>query len=537
MTPILAVAPSLSGGIAEDSPPPSYALRAILKAEGFEWLLRQASDAIFILNLDGQVLEANPRAEEMLGRPSSEIHGQSWRSFVPAAELEHDENLFQQLRTEKALRADNVHLTRADGRLVCVDFSASLVEVGGEQVILAMAHDVTQRVRLEQQLRQSQKMEAIGRLAGGVAHDFNNLLTIINGYGEILLGALRPEDPMWELVAEIRQAGMRGASLTRQLLAFSRQQVVAPQVLDLNSVVADVDKMLRRLIGEDIVLTTRMDPALGSVKADPGQIEQVLLNLAVNARDAMPKGGRLTIETANMELDENCPDARPEIRPGRYVLLAVSDTGCGMDEATKAHLFEPFFTTKGLGKGTGLGLATVYGIVKQASGCIYIYSEPGRGATFKIYLPHIDEAVPSRRSSPGMSRIPGGTETILLVEDEDAVRALTRHVLQKSGYKVLEARHGGEALRLCGRHREPIHLLLTDVVMPEMGGRELADCLTSLRPEMKVLYLSGYTDDAVVRHGILTADAAFLQKPFSVETLTHKVRDVLDQGAIKPVLG
>jgi len=519
----------------EENPPPSYPLRAILKAEGFEYLMRQASDAIFILDPQGQVLEANRRAEEMLGRPSSEIHGQSWRSFVSAAELEADGNLFRKLRTEGAIRADNLHLVRTDGRPVCVDFSASLVEVGGEHVILAIAHDVTQRVRLEQQLRQSQKMEAIGRLAGGVAHDFNNLLTIINGYGEILLGALRPEDPMWELVAEIRQAGMRGASLTRQLLAFSRQQVIAPQVLDLNSVVADVDKMLRRLIGEDIVLTTRMDPALGSVKADPGQIEQVLLNLAVNARDAMPKGGRLTIETANVELDANCPDARPEVRPGRYIQLAVSDTGCGMDEATKAHLFEPFFTTKGVGKGTGLGLATVYGIVKQASGCIYIYSEPGRGATFKIYLPRIEEAVPAKHAQAGVTRSSVGTETILLVEDEDAVRALTRHVLQKSGYKVLEARHGGEALRLCGRHREPIHLLLTDVVMPEMGGRELADCLISLRPEMKVLYLSGYTDDAVVRHGILTAESAFLQKPFSVETLTRKVREVLDQGTVNPV--
>jgi signal transduction histidine kinase len=382
----------------------------------------------------------------------------------------------------------------------------------------------------ERRLRQAQKMEAIGQLAGGVAHDFNNLLTIIMGYGEVMLNTLRSEDPSRELINEIRKAGDRAASLTRQLLAFSRQQVLEPKVLDLNTIVIDTEKMLRRLIGEDIGLTTVMDPALERVKVDPGQMEQVILNLAVNARDAMAQGGILTIETGNVGLDESYAQVHPEVKPGRYVLLAVSDTGCGMDEPTKAHIFEPFFTTKGPARGTGLGLATVYGIVKQSGGYIYVNSEPGRGTIFKIYFPSVKETVSCGNSYPGLRKMATGTETLLLVEDEDAVRALTRHALKMCGYTVLEARHGEEAIHIFEQHEGMIHLLVSDVVMPQMGGRQLAERLVAIRPEMRVLYLSGYTDDAVVRHGVLQAEVAFLQKPFTMNALANKVREVLDRG-------
>ncbi len=377
-----------------------------------------------------------------------------------------------------------------------------------------------QASQAEEQLRQAQKMEAVGRLAGGVAHDFNNLLTIINGYGEIVLAGLPEGNPVRGLVAQMKQAGDRAASLTRQLLAFSRQQVIVPQILDLNGVVTDAAKLLRRLIGEDIELTTALDPALGRVKADPGQVEQVLMNLAVNARDAMPAGGTLTVETANVERDG-----------GRYVLLRVADTGCGMDAATKARVFEPFFTTKGPGKGTGLGLSVVHGVVQQAGGRIEVDSEPGRGTTFRVYLPLEENAVPRQKPAAVPVSSPGGTETLLLVEDEEAVRGLTRMTLEAGGYRVLEASHGAEALRLAERHAEPIHLLVTDVVMPGMSGRELADRLTASRPGLRVLYLSGYTDDAVVRNGVLEAGVAFLQKPFGVDALARKVREVLDRPA------
>jgi two-component system cell cycle sensor histidine kinase/response regulator CckA len=381
----------------------------------------------------------------------------------------------------------------------------------------------------EKRLYQAQKMEAIGHLAGGVAHDFNNLLTIISGYSDILLSRLPATDPASGLLQEIHKAGERAAGLTRQLLAFSRKQIIQPKVLDLNALANDVGKMLRRMIGEDVSLTTVLAPRLGRVKADPGQIEQVLMNLAVNARDAMPQGGKLTIETANVELDDNFTQGRPEVQPGWYVLLAVSDTGCGMTEEVKAKVFEPFFTTKEAGKGTGLGLATVYGIVKQSGGYIYVYSEPGLGTTFKIYLPLVEDGVPAGTSNSDRKTLPQGSETILLVEDEDAVRSLTRYTLQMQGYAVLEARDGEEALRVADQHQGQIHLLMTDVVMPRMGGRRVAERLAQTHPGVKALFLSGYTDDAVVRHGILEGEVAFLQKPFTPSALAQKVRDVLDQ--------
>jgi two-component system, cell cycle sensor histidine kinase and response regulator CckA len=379
----------------------------------------------------------------------------------------------------------------------------------------------------EEQLRQSQKMEAIGQLAGGIAHDFNNLLTIITGYSEMLLNRLPMEDPSRELIREIHKSGDRAAALTRQLLAFSRKQVLAPVVLDLNEVVQEMEKMLRRLIGEDIELATILDSKLDLVKADPGQIEQVIMNLAVNARDAMPVGGKLIIETANVDLEDLYLETRSEVPPGSYVTLSVSDTGCGMDERTKARIFEPFFTTKGPGKGTGLGLATVYGIVKQSGGYIFVDSEVGNGTTFKLFLPPVAEE--KRKPRTSSFKAPRGNETLLLVEDEHAVRTFARDALQSYGYHVLEAAQGMQALQIAELHKGTIHLLVTDVVMPQLGGRQLVDKLHVLQPRMKVLYLSGYTDDAVVRHGLLAGETAFLQKPFTPVILAHKVREVLDQ--------
>ena len=380
----------------------------------------------------------------------------------------------------------------------------------------------------EERLRQSQKLEAIGKLAGGVAHDFNNLLTAIMGYSELLLSHLQPEDQARKNAEQIRHAAVRAAALTHQLLAFGRRQVLAAKVLDLNAVAMNLEPMLRRLIGEDLELVIVPCPGLGQVRADPGQIEQVIMNLAINARDAMPRGGKLTIETANVELDAGYVRQQVSVRPGPYVLLAVSDTGCGMNAETQAHIFEPFFTTKEQGKGTGLGLATVYGIVKQSDGYVWVYSEPGHGTTFKIYLPRIDGVSTTAEPDEARSAPVSGRETILLVEDEEAVRDLVRGVLEGCGYSVLLAQNGEEALRLSGGHEGPIHLMVTDVVMPRMSGRELAERLASPRPTMKVLYISGYTDDAVVRHGVLSRGVAFLQKPFMPDALLRKVREMLD---------
>jgi PAS domain S-box-containing protein len=421
-------------------------------------------------------------------------------------------------------------IVRPDGqtRTLC-DRGAVLLDDAGKPVrVLGTGQDITELVQLEEKLALSQKLEAVGQLAGGIAHDFNNLLTAILSYGDLVLEDLPATDRRGADVREIKRAAERASTLTRQLLAFSRRQVLQPKVLDVNAVVGNVEPMLRRLIGEDVELVTALQPQVGRVMADPGQLEQVIMNLAVNARDAMPGGGKLLIETADVQLDESHVEGLARMAPGRYVLLAVSDTGTGMDEATKAHVFEPFFTTKPAGKGTGLGLATVYGIVKQSGGWVWVYSELGHGTTFKIYLPRVnaaaDPVAPTATPQPDLT----GRETLLLVEDEEAVRKVARTAFEKHGYTVLEAANGGEALRQAETWRGPIHLVVTDVIMPEIGGRELIERLGATRADTRVLFMSGYTDDAIVRHGVLQAGIPFLEKPFTPRALVGAVRRALD---------
>ncbi len=494
------------------------------------------SDGVIACDPSGRVIFLNPAAQNLTGWYPEEAQG---RPLSMILTIVHEVSR-QPIKdtTDKALRDGVVVgfsnpkvLISKDGSERLIDDRAAPIrdEKGNIVGVVLILRDISNFKRLEKQFHQAQKMEAVGRLAGGVAHDFNNLLTIISGYSELLM---QRDFPNKEMLKEIQKAGERAASLTRQLLAFSRQQVLAPEILNLNTVVGSTEKMLRRLIGEDVRLDTVLDQSLGRVQADPGQMEQVVMNLAVNARDAMPQGGGLTIKTGNAVWDEKYAQAHPEVLPGRYVMLVVSDTGCGMDKATQAQIFEPFFTTKKPGQGTGLGLATVYGIIKQSGGYIYVDSEPGRGSTFRIYLPQVEAAAPRRKSQLGISSSPGGNETLLLVEDDTAVRSLIKSNLEMKGYKVLEAADGEEALRLAQQHSGPIHLLITDVVMPVMSGRELAERLRPSRSEIKVLYLSGYTDDTVVRHGILQGEVEFLQKPFTPGVLTLKVREVLDRIAL-----
>jgi two-component system cell cycle sensor histidine kinase/response regulator CckA len=387
--------------------------------------------------------------------------------------------------------------------------------------------------RLEEQLRQSQKMEAVGRLAGGVAHDFNNALSVILSYGDLLLADMKPGEPMRGDVEEIRNAGLRAADLTRQLLMFSRQQMIEPKVLDLNDVLTSMDKMLQHILGADVDLVSLPTKSLGRVRVDPGNMDQVIMNLVVNARDAMPTGGKLTMETGNVVLDEAYAQEHLGVTPGPHVMLAVTDTGTGIDAATLPRIFEPFFTTKESGRGTGLGLSMVFGIVQQSGGSVWVYSEPGKGTTFKIYLPRVDTAVDAVRSLAAPANL-RGSETILLVEDDDHVRVVARGILGRNGYHVIEARDASEALLHSESHAGTIHLLLSDVVMPQMSGPELAKRLAQIRPNVRVLCMSGYTDDSIVRHGVLEAHIAYLQKPFTPETLTTKVREVLDASYGRP---
>jgi two-component system, cell cycle sensor histidine kinase and response regulator CckA len=464
------------------------------------------------LNMFGHAREA------VVGRTSIDIG--LWRDPVDRTRL------LERLRTGAASNVTTTLLTK-DGRARDVLVSAELIEIAGKACVLSLVHDVTEAKLLEEQLRQAQKMEAVGRLAGGVAHDFNNLLTAMFGYADLLAEGLPAGSHGHENLEGIRRAAERAAALTRQLLAFSRQQVLAPVVLNANSLVEDLDKMLRRLIEEDVDLRLKVSPDTGNVRADPGQLEQVLMNLVVNARDAMPTGGKLLIETANAELTEQYTEMHRPVVAGPYVMLAVSDTGIGMDAETKARIFEPFFTTKEKGRGTGLGLSTVYGIVKQSGGYIWTYSEVGRGTTFKIYLPRVD-APAERVAAPREAMTLTGTETILLAEDDAMLRPLAKKVLQKLGYIVLDAGNPEEALAVARDRQGPIHLLVADVIMPGASGRELARRLAEAHPDTKVLYVSGYTDDAIVHHGMLDPGLAFLQKPFTPDALARKVRQVLD---------
>jgi signal transduction histidine kinase/CheY-like chemotaxis protein len=402
-----------------------------------------------------------------------------------------------------------------------------------DEMVVLYTEDITRQRQAEEQLKLIQRLEAVGRLAGGIAHDFNNLLSVIVGTADFALSNLREGEEFHDDMVAIRDAGQRAAVLTRQLLAFSRRQLLQPEVVNLNAIVYGMESLLRRSLGEDIELRVVFADELGKVKVDPGQIEQVIMNLAVNARDAMPTGGRLTIETANVELDENYAAAHVSVKPGSYVLLSVSDSGCGMDESTREHLFEPFFTTKGPGRGTGLGLSTVYGIVKQSGGSIWVYSEPGLGTTFRIYLPRERAGSPSTRPTERPARPVSGPATMLVVEDEAPVRGLAQRILSAAGYSILAASNGHEALSLCERHSGEVHLLFTDVVMPGMGGRELVERLLRKRPNVSVIYTSGYTDNAIVHHGTLDAGTDFLAKPFNASTLLGKVKEVLGRAARK----
>jgi len=488
--------------------------------------------------LGGRFLDANRALVEMLGYKTKD----QLLKVNLSSEIFRDphalQGLVKECRIGEKSKDVEVEWKCEDGTPLVVRCNGRPVkDEQGELVgIEVIAEDVTERRAFEEQLRAAQKMEAIGRLAGGVAHDFNNLLGVIIGYSELLQERLKPTDPLRATVEEIRKAGRRASSLTHQLLAFSRQQVLEPRIIDLNAVVADTEKMLRRLIGEHIELVTSLAPDLRTVKADPGQIERVIINLAINARDAMPNGGRLTIETANAELDQG-PDPRlPSLVPGSYVLLAMSDNGIGMDAQTQARVFEPFFTTKQRGKGTGLGLATVYGVIKQSGGYIWVYTEPGKGSTFKIYLPLLEEAVPETKLSSGPVPPFHGSETILLVEDEDSLRTLVRELLEESGYTVLDAAGGEQAILVAKQYQGAIDLLLTDMVMPGMSGQELAENLHALRPETKALYMSGYLGYSAGRHDILEPDTLLLQKPFTRNALVDKVREVLEtQEARKQV--
>ena len=497
----------------------------------FRSLVTHAPYGVCRCDSAGILLDVNPALVAMLGYPSgAELVGSNLANLY--ADSQQWFGLADYLRSLQKFHGLNAEWTRRDRSIISVRLSGRAFRDDGNTIFFELfAEDVTERRALEQQLRQAQKMEAVGRLAGGIAHDFNNLLMVISGYSEFLLEHVGTDPTLRGHAQEIANAAERATSLTRQLLAFSRKQMLAPKIVDLNSVVTENVKMLTRLIGEDIDLVMVPGEDIGAVKADPGQIEQVIMNLAVNARDAMPHGGKLTIETANVTLDANYARFHAPVKPGDYVMLAISDTGMGMDPDTQAHIFEPFYTTKGL-KGTGLGLSTVYGIVKQSEGYIWLYSEAGKGTSFKIYLPRFSATGEALATQPALAEDANqpspGHETILLVEDEENLRRLARQSLETQGYSVIDAPDGAAAIKISQAHKGPIHLLLTDVIMPGMNGRELANQLSPTRPEMRVLYMSGYTENHIGHNGTLDEGITLLQKPFTLPALKAKVREALD---------
>ena len=494
-------------------------------------LLDSIRAGIIVIDLETHtIVDINAFAVEMLGVPKEQVLGRICHQYICPAE----DGKCPITDLMEAVDSSERLLLKANGDRIPVLKSVIPTMREGRGYLIESFIDISERKRAEaeaisfqEQLRQSQKMEAVGKLAGGIAHDFNNLLTVIKGYNQLTLIKLSKGDPLRANLEEVQKAADRAANLTRQILAFSRRQIMESKLFDLNQLLQNLEKMLHRVIGEDIELVTFLSEGLGRVKTDPGQIEQVVMNLAVNAKDAMPNGGKLTIETANVELAANYAQTHPGVTPGRYVMLAASDTGVGMTPEVRDRVFEPFFTTKEVGKGTGLGLSTAYGIVKQSHGNIWVYSEPGHGTTFKVYLPRVDESVEELKEKESREEIPRGTETILVVEDEEPVRKLAVRVLQDQGYGVLEASQGEDALLICQQHRGPIHILVTDMVMPGMSGPELAKRLESSPNGIKVLYMSGYAENAIIHHHILKDGMCFIQKPFTPDALLRKVRDVL----------
>jgi len=491
-------------------------------------LVNHAPYGICLCDSAGILLDANPALVTILGyASSSEVMGRNLANQY--ADTQEWFNLSDQFRSLKAFRGLVARWVRKNGDSVLVRLSGRAIHAEGDAIFFELfVEDVTQQRELEQQLRHAQKMEAVGRLAGGIAHDFNNLLMVISGYCEFLLERIGSDTGLRAPAQEIADAAERAAALTRQLLTFSRKQILTPKVLDLNSLVTQNLKMLTRIIGEDIDLDMRAGAEIGAVKADPSQIEQVIVNLVVNARDAMPHGGKLTIETANLRCDEECARSHPPLMSGEHVMLAITDTGVGMNAETQSHLFEPFFTTKGL-KGTGLGLSTVYGIIQQSGGHIHVSSEPGKGTSFKIYLPRVSAVGQASDLEPGIvaAEPEQARGTILLVEDESSLRSLSRQYLENQGYTVLEAAEGAEAIQICSGHSGPIHLLLTDIIMPGINGRELARRVCAMRPETKVLYMSGYTENAISHNSLIEEGIPLLQKPFTFSKMTAKVRETL----------
>jgi PAS domain S-box-containing protein len=508
-----------------------------LAEDRFRALVQTAPTGIFIADEKGCIIEVNTRALSMFGYDDGELIGENIEILIP-------ERLRNSHRAHRAAYVKKPHARamgagmelvgrRKDGTEFPAEISLGPLITKKGVLVSSTVVDISERKKMEKQLRLSQRMEAIGELAGGVAHDFNNLLAVILGCADVVLDALPPGQPTAKKVEMIRQAGSSAADLTRQLLAFSRQQMLQPRVVELKEVVNRTHGLLCRLIGENIEIRISLDPSVGCVKADPGQIEQVILNLAVNARDAMPQGGQLTIQAHNVEIDDSYRGDHVPVAPGRYVMVAVEDTGCGMDRQTQSRIFDPFFTTKEIGKGTGMGLATVYGIVKQSGGYIWVYSELNKGTIFKIYLPLVDQSPQPLNQEEPETVVLRGCETILLAEDSDSLREMAREYLESLGYTVVEAASGAEALQKAKDFAGTIHMLLTDVVMPEMSGPELASEMASLRPGIKIIFTSGYTDDAIARHGVLNPAVAFIQKPYRPKALTRKIREVLGEPAIQ----